>query len=165
MVTPSGPASGLGYVTNPLLCVGLFVVNLLTMLPRARLDLTIQEQLEEGAATVVDGAGATYRLPMFSAWVLRHCDGARDVETLVREALEAAPRLGLEESAASMRALVWQALDDLAEAGLLIKPVAPPAGATRRDSLWKIIASGAAASAVLGTGLRKAAAGVPGAPP
>lgn len=94
-----------------------------------------------GPDVVVLGPDRTvHRLDAVAGWVYQHADGQRDVASL-------AMGLRADVDANADTAVVFEALDLLADAGLLAARVAPPSGVSRRSMLQRL--SGAAAIAAL----------------
>jgi hypothetical protein len=80
------------------------------------------------------------QLDAVAAWIWTHADGSRDVDSLLMG-------LRAEVDGDASRSVVFEALDRLADADLLEKRVAPPAGVSRRGLLQRL--GGAAALAAL----------------
>lgn len=121
------------------------------MLPCARsAGLSVVSVPGDSSVTLVDAKkNRKHRLHPFTAWVWQNADGSQSVSQLsVKAKLVFVGGIGGEVN----EAMVWQAIDDLAEAGLMQSGVAPPAGVTRRSAFWKVAATGLAASAVIGVG-------------
>jgi len=96
---------------------------------------------DDGDRLVVRTAdGREARLDPVTAFVWRQSDGRTTPAELTRRV---EGRFGV---AGAARA-VWQALDDLADEGLLVARVAPPTGTLSRRALFRAAAVGAAAAA------------------
>lgn len=99
------------------------------------------EVVATGGDTIIRSAdGAEHLLSPEALAVWSAADGTLGIESLVEAARAADPK--------ATRQTVFAVLDDLAAAGLLAERVAPPAMLGRR-SLFKTLAAGAAAAAVL----------------
>ncbi|MBT9555706.1 MAG: hypothetical protein IV100_06730 [Myxococcales bacterium] len=87
-----------------------------------------------------------HRLGPVAAWVYAHADGTRDVDALL---------IGLRAAVDgdADKALVFEALDRLSDAGLLEARVAPPAGLSRRGLITRLAGASALAALTAVVGL------------
>lgn len=101
----------------------------------------------EAGGWVVIGPDHTYfKLDAVAGWVYTHADGSRDIDQLLA---------GLQASVdpAADRAMVFEALDRLADAKLLDQRVAPPAGLSRRVVMQRLLGGAAVAALTAALGM------------
>lgn len=105
----------------------------------------------EAGGWVVIGPNHTYfKVDAVAGWIFAHADGSRDIDQLLA---------GLQASVdpAADRAMVFEALDRLADAKLLDQRVAPPAGLSRRVVMQRLLGGAALAALTAALGVPRAA--------
>lgn len=109
------------------------------MNPNARRDGLVARPLD-GDLVLLGQDHDVHRLDAVTGWVWQHADGSKSPTALLAG-------LRAELHADADLELVFEALDRLADAGLLQERVAPPAGVTRRVTMQRL--AGASALAAL----------------
>ncbi|MCB9740024.1 MAG: hypothetical protein H6747_12230 [Deltaproteobacteria bacterium] len=109
------------------------------MHPNARRDGIVARPLD-GDLVLLGQDHDVHRLDAVTGWVWQHADGSKSPAALLTG-------LRAEVHADADLELVFEALDRLADAGLLQERVAPPAGVTRRVTMQRL--AGASALAAL----------------
>lgn len=103
--------------------------------------ITGLETRRDGDTLVVrTRVGSDVPLDSVTAFVWQHADGRTSPGALVQRVEE---RFGIAEAAH----VVWKALDELADEGLLVERVAPPTGTVTRRALFRTAATGLAVAA------------------
>ena len=105
----------------------------------------LTEDTGDELVVVDEATNEVVALDPVAACVFRHADGSRDVGQLLAEV-----QASVDPAADAER--VWSTLDRLADAGLLVERVTPPAGRSTLDRR-RLLRVGAAGTAALGTGV------------
>ena len=107
------------------------------MVPLARTQLLSVREVDDGLVVYDLATNGVHSLNPTTAFVWGACDGAATVDDVARDL---AGVLGPDCGAADLRALVWLALHELDEVGLVEYVPTPPGGArvSRRDAAKRL---------------------------